>query len=75
MKKITYIFLSSLLVLICLSCGESAGTSTNRTEELRNRYDRSGEAHNEVLDIVYDEFVQQKEAENFPAILRRAEPL
>ncbi|MFO7840830.1 MAG: hypothetical protein R6V48_01520 [Fidelibacterota bacterium] len=62
MKKLTFIFLFSLLVLICGSCGNSTGTSANRIDELRNRYDRSGEAHNEVLELVFEEFVQQKEA-------------
>ncbi|MDZ7821011.1 MAG: hypothetical protein U5N26_03880 [Candidatus Marinimicrobia bacterium] len=61
MKKFTYIFLLPLAILLCSSCGEAVTPATDGTETLQRQYDISGEAHNEALDLVYEEFARQKE--------------
>ena len=53
MKKITFILISILLLVLLTSCGENLAPQTTRLDELKLQYDPIGVGHNEALEEIH----------------------
>jgi len=64
MKKITFILISFLLLVLLASCGENLSPQTTRLDELKLQYDPIGLGHNEALEEIHQLYRTQRKAEN-----------
>ena len=64
MKKITFILISILLLVLLTSCGENLAPQTTRLDELKLQYDPIGVGHNEALEKIHQLYRAQRNAQN-----------
>ena len=64
MKKITFILISILLLVLLTSCGENLAPQTTRLDELKLQYDPIGVGHNEALEEIHQLYRAQRNVQN-----------
>ncbi|MEA3392498.1 MAG: hypothetical protein U9Q91_05925 [Candidatus Marinimicrobia bacterium] len=64
MKKITFILISILLLVLLTSCGENLAPQTTRLDELKLQYDPIGVGHNKALEEIHQLYRAQRNAQN-----------